>query len=114
MFPEVVTRPSIFPRSTDFLLFSCAQPLQSSQPSEGEVFDSGKTKVDDADNADGALKTEGDKVTERVAKEEQSISANAPAWTPGGVATDVAEENTSPTPVPSDDKVEPTDANIAS
>jgi len=95
--------------------FSCAQPLESSQPSEGEVPDSDKTKVDNAENADGALKQEGEKVTDGVAKEEQqSISANAPAWTPGGIATDMVEENTPPIPVPSDDdKVATVDANIA-
>lgn len=67
------------------------------------------------DNTDGSLKGDGEKVTERVGKEEQqSISATAPAWTPGGIATDAAEESTSPTPVPPDDTVEGTSANTAS
>lgn len=58
-------------------------------------------------SGEGASNKEVEGATEpAVQGDQQSISATAPAWTPGGVATDA----TSPVALPRDDKVEDTSA----
>lgn len=111
------------------------QTKQSSEASAEEVPDADGTTVVVSPSKEGSdegapkKESEGD---EKPAEERQSTSGggqahkgdfkpefeftpNAPAWTPGGVATDVVEEKISPVTVPADDKTGgPTSATASS